>query len=77
MNVGERLVRWFGRLRPRRRAIERIDSAPLFGGAVIHVVDLDGRRFVFAATASAVKLLARYPSPERADSEAGGRAASV
>jgi hypothetical protein len=77
VSLGDRVARWISRLRPGRRAIERIDSAPLLGGGAIHVVDLDGRRLVFAATANAVGLLARYPIPAPAHGEAGGRAEHV
>lgn len=45
--------------RRRERPIRVVDAVPLFGGAVLHVVDVDGRRLVFATSASAICLLAQ------------------
>ena len=56
------------------RAIDVVDQRPLFGGAVVHVIDVDGRRLVFAVSGAAISLLARYASPAR-DRHAGGRRA--
>jgi len=54
-----RLFAW----RRKPRTIGLVDQLPLFGGTVVHVVDIDGRRLVFAASANAIRLLARYESP--------------
>lgn len=55
------IVRRFGGRSP--RAIDVVDQRPLFGGAVVHVVDVDGKRLVFAVTGGSIALLARYASP--------------
>jgi hypothetical protein len=68
-----RLFSW----RPRPRTIGLVDQLPLFGGAVIHVVDVDGRRLVFAASANAIRLLARYESPNRDRHPEGAASARV
>jgi hypothetical protein len=40
-----------------------VATRPLHGGAAVYVADIDGRRLVFAAHASAACLLASYDLP--------------
>ena len=61
------------RIRMRRtRALRVVDEAPLFGGCAVHVVDVSGRRFVFASTTGAICLLAQLDEPYGADSREEG-----
>jgi flagellar biogenesis protein FliO len=46
--------------RGRRGILRVVDQVPLFAGAVIYVVDVDGRRLVFATTPNTISLLAQY-----------------
>jgi flagellar biogenesis protein FliO len=68
--IASAIARLFSR-RGKVRAIGVVDQLPLFGGAVVHVVDVDGRRLVFAATPNAIRLLAEYASPKRDHHPAG------
>ena len=44
----------------RRKLVCVVDQAPLFGGAVVHVVDVGTQRFVVATSANAICLLAQF-----------------
>lgn len=52
-----------GRLRPVRRGktIEVLDSAPLTQHAAVHVVIVEGRRYLIGTSATAIALLAKLP----------------
>lgn len=73
------LTRFFERLR--RRPLAQIELAavrPLGQHATVYVVDIDGRRTVFAAGSHAICLLARYEVPKPAsDASAGHVEATV
>lgn len=42
------------------RPVRVVDQVPLFGGGALHVVDVDGRRLVFATSNGAICLLAQF-----------------
>ena len=52
-----------GRLRPQRRgkAIDVLDSAALTQNAAVHVVDVEGRRYLVGTSGTAIALLAKLP----------------
>lgn len=41
------------------RPVRVVDEVPLFGGGALHVVEVDGRRLVFATSNGAICLLAQ------------------
>jgi flagellar biogenesis protein FliO len=55
----ESVVRLFAARRG-ERPVRVVDQVPLFGGAALHVVDVDGRRLVFATSNGAICLLAQF-----------------
>ena len=46
-------------IRRNGRIARIVDEVPLFGGSVLHVVDVDGSRLVFATAPGAICLLAQ------------------
>jgi len=50
-----------------------VDQAPLFGGATVHVVDVDRRRLVIATAQGAICLLAHFESASPDIRPAGAR----
>ena len=72
------LRRLIDRLRPKWPA--RIDIAaarPLAHHVTVYVVDVDGKRTVFAASPHAICLLSHYAAPHAADALAGPNSGSV
>jgi len=70
MNAIAELIAKAFALRRRERSVHVVDEAPLFGGGVVHVVDVDGRRLVFATSHAAICLLAKFENRDfRADPE--------
>ena len=67
-SLGSAIASWWSRRRA-KKTLRIVDQLPLFGGAVIHVVDLDARRLVIATSAHAICLLTQFDSgkasPER------------
>lgn len=49
-----------------------VDQVQLFAGAVIHVVDVDNRRLVFASGPNTIRLLTQYERPLEATHLEGG-----
>lgn len=57
--IATALARWFAHRRA-CKSVRVVDQAPLFGGATVHVVDVDARRFVIATSPGAICLLAQF-----------------
>jgi len=70
--IATAVARWLADRRA-RRPLRVVDQAPLFGGAVVHVVDLDARRFVFATAQGAICLLAQFERAAQDVGREGGR----
>ncbi|MBC5823353.1 MAG: flagellar biosynthetic protein FliO [Candidatus Eremiobacteraeota bacterium] len=61
---------WWQAWRERRKTpLKVVAAAALGAGATVHVIDIDGRRIVFASTQHAVGLLARYRYGHRSESD--------
>lgn len=69
--VFDAIVRWFARRRG-SGSLRVVDQLPLFGGAIVHVVDVGRRRLVFATSQRAICLLAQFEStlPDKGREEA-------
>ncbi len=65
--IATSLLRWFASRRA-RKTLRVVDQAPLFGGAAVHVIDVDARRFVVATSQATICLLAQF---ERARPDVG------
>jgi flagellar biogenesis protein FliO len=57
--IAAALFRWFAS-RQARKIVRIVDQAPLFGGAAVHVFDVDARRFVIATSPATICLLAQF-----------------
>ena len=53
------LSRWLVQRR-KAKSIRVIDQAPLFGGSVVHVIDIDGHRLVVATSPGVICLLTQF-----------------
>ena len=68
--IATALLRWFASRRA-RNTLRIVDQAPLFGGAAVHVVDVDARRFVIATSQATICLLAQFERARPVDDLAG------
>lgn len=73
------IARLIERLRPRPLALIGVAAArPLGQHVTVYVIDVDGRRSVFAAGPRAICLLSSYEAPAPANAAAAGpKSASV